>query len=66
MVDAQRDAARFGGALLWDTRAAMGGENAAIEWREAGEINPDYIHLNAKGGSRLAIMLYKAIITALK
>lgn len=66
MVDAQRDAARFGGALFWDTRAAMGGENAAIEWREAGEINPDYIHLNAKGGSRLAIMLYKAIITALK
>ena len=66
MVDAQRDAARFGGALFWDTRAAMGGENAAIEWREAGEINPDYIHLNAKGGSRLAILLYNAIVAALK
>lgn len=66
MVNAQRDAARFGGALFWDTRQAMGGENAAIEWRDAGEINPDYIHLNAKGGSRLAILLYNAIIAALK
>ena len=66
MVDAQRDAARFGCALFWDTRAAMGGDNAVIEWRDAGEINPDYIHLNAKGGSRLAILLYNAIIAALK
>lgn len=66
MVDAQRNAARFGNALFWDTRAAMGGENAAIEWRDAGEINPDYIHLNAKGGSRLAILLYNAIVAALK
>ncbi len=66
MVDAQRDAARFGGALFWDTRTAMGGEGAAIEWRNNGQINPDYIHLNAKGGSRLAELLYKAIATALK
>lgn len=66
MVNAQRDAARFGGALFWDTRSAMGGENAVIEWRNAQQINPDYIHLNAKGGSRLAMLLFNAITAALK
>ena len=54
MIDAQRDAARNAGVLFWDTREAMGGDNAVLTWRENGFINPDYIHLNAKGGKKLA------------
>ena len=54
MVTAQRTAARNAGVLFWDTREAMGGEGAVVTWREKGFINPDYIHLNAKGGAELA------------
>ena len=54
MVDAQRDAARNTGIIFWDTREAMGGENAVVAWRDKGMINADYIHLNAKGGAELA------------
>lgn len=61
MVDTQRDLARETGVLFWDTREAMGGEDAVIEWRNQNRINPDYIHLNAKGGNALGALLYQAI-----
>ena len=54
MVDAQRDAARNTGIIFWDTREAMGGENAVVAWRDKGMINADYIHLNHKGGTEFA------------
>lgn len=54
MVAAQRGAARDAGILFWDTREAMGGEGAIVKWREEKLVNGDYIHLNAKGGERLA------------
>lgn len=66
MVEAQRDVARETGVLFWDTREAMGGEDAVVRWREQGLINPDYIHLNQKGGKALADLLANAIIKALK
>lgn len=65
MVDALRDVARETGVLFWDTRAAMGGENAAINWREKKLINPDYIHLNAKGGKELSDLFVNALMQAL-
>ena len=61
MVDAQRLAARNAGVLFWDTREAMGGENAVLTWREKAMINPDYIHLNAKGGKELADIFVKSL-----
>lgn len=61
MVGAQRDLARETGVLFWDTRKAMGGEGAVLTWRQNGYINPDYIHLNAKGGKQLAQLLVDAI-----
>lgn len=61
MVNAQRDVARLAGVLFWDTREAMGGENAVVEWRESGMINADYIHLNAKGGARLSQLFFEAL-----
>jgi len=54
MVNVQRELARQTGVCFWDTRAAMGGEGAAIEWRKKKLINADYIHLNHKGGAELA------------
>ena len=61
MISAQRDAARRAHCLFWDTREAMGGEDAVVEWCNAGLINKDYIHMTHKGGARLADALYKAI-----
>lgn len=54
MTRAQRDVARRTGALFWDTRAAMGGDGAAVDWHKRGLVNADYIHLNHKGGRELA------------
>lgn len=65
MVDALRDVARETGVLFWDTRAAMGGENAAIEWHQRKLINGDYIHLNAKGGKELSDLFFNALTNSL-
>lgn len=54
MVAAQRGAARDAGVLFWDTREAMGGNGAIVDWRKQKLVNGDYIHLNAQGGKRLA------------
>lgn len=61
MVDAQRDTARKTGILFWDTREAMGGEDAIVEWRNNKLVNADYIHLNHKGGEALARRFTDAI-----
>lgn len=66
MVSAQRDASRRAQCLFWDTREAMGGEDAVVEWSSAGLINKDYIHLTHKGGARLARELFNAIQTDLQ
>lgn len=66
MVSAQRKAARKAGVMFWDTRKAMGGDDAVVEWRRKGYINPDYIHLNAKGGKALADLLFNAIMYSLE
>lgn len=61
MISAQRDAARRAHCLFWDTREAMGGEDAVVEWANAGLINKDYIHMTHKGGARLAGALFQAL-----
>lgn len=66
MIDAQRDAARRAHCLFWDTREAMGGEDAVVQWSSTGLMNKDYIHLTHKGGGRLAKELFNAIQHDLK
>lgn len=61
MIDAQRQTARNAGVLFWDTREAMGGEDAIVDWRADKLVNADYIHLNAKGGAELASRLVKSL-----
>lgn len=65
MVSAQRDAARMAHCLFWDTRQAMGGEDAIVSWSKDGFANKDYIHMTHKGGDRLATSLFNAIQNAL-
>ncbi len=65
MVDAQRDVARKTGIAFWDTREAMGGNDAIVVWRERKLVNADYIHLNHKGGEVLAQLLVDALSNAI-
>lgn len=61
MVDAQREVARRTHSLFWDTREAMGGEDAIVMWASNGWANKDYVHLTHKGGKELATRLVTAI-----
>ncbi|MBD5246365.1 MAG: hypothetical protein HDS55_06365 [Barnesiella sp.] len=54
MVDQQREMAHRLGVAFWDTREAMGGEDAVVEWVKNKDVNKDYIHLSFNGGDRLA------------
>ncbi|MDE7125805.1 MAG: hypothetical protein K2O12_04930 [Muribaculaceae bacterium] len=65
MVDTQRKVASRTGIAFWDTRAAMGGDDAIVDWREKKLVNADYIHLNHKGGEALAQLLVDALSKAI-
>ncbi len=62
IIAAQRKCAIENGIMFWDTRNAMGGENAIVDWRKRGLVNADYIHMNHKGGNELA----KEFVNSLK
>ena len=66
MTSAQRDAARRAHCLFWDTRQAMGGDDAIVEWSRNGFANKDYIHLTHKGGEKLASLMFNAMQLMLK
>lgn len=66
MVQAQRDAARRAHCLFWDTREAMGGDDAIVRWSAEGKANKDYIHLTHKGGADLAQLMFNAMQQLLK
>lgn len=65
LVKAQRDAARITGSLFYDTRAAMGGEGAAVDWHSRKLVNSDFVHLNHRGGKELADIFLKSLYTTL-
>lgn len=62
MTEAQRSVARKTGVMFWDMRAAMGGENAVVDWRRRNLVNADFVHINHAGGKELA----KEFVDALK
>lgn len=66
MVKAQRDIAARTGALFWDTRQAMGGEDAVKEWSTQKFINKDYVHLSHAGGRKLAEIFVNSLNKALE
>lgn len=65
MVKAQRSAASRTGVHFWDTRRAMGGDNAVVDWRGRKLVNADYIHLNHAGGKELARLFYNSLKASL-
>ena len=65
MVNAQRETASRTGVHFWDTRTAMGGDGAIVDWRRRKLMNADYIHLNHAGGGELASLFYQSLIHAL-
>lgn len=54
LVRVQRNVAVRTGSLFWDTREAMGGDGAAVDWHRRKLVNSDYVHLNHRGGRELA------------
>lgn len=66
MIRAQRNVARKTGSLFYDTRAAMGGEGASIDWHRRKLINSDFVHLNHKGGKELARIFVESLSFSLQ
>lgn len=67
MVNAQRQLAKRMQCVFWDTREAMGGEDAAVKWTNhtPAYVNKDYIHLSYKGGEVLASEFVKSLTHAI-
>ncbi len=66
MVRAQREVARRTGSLFYDTREAMGGEGASIDWHKRKLLNSDFVHLNHKGGKELADIFIESLSNSLQ
>lgn len=61
MVDAQRRLAQKCRCAFWDTREAMGGQDASVRWAEQKWVNKDYLHLSYLGGRKLADEFVKSL-----
>lgn len=66
LIRVQRNVAQRTGSLFWDTREAMGGNGAAVAWHSDKLLNSDYIHLNHKGGKKLAEIFLQSLDISLK
>ncbi len=66
LIKAQRDAAAATGSLFYDTREAMGGNGAALDWHNRKLVNSDYVHLNHKGGKVLGEIFVKSLNSSIK
>jgi len=64
ITEAQRNAASRAGVLFWDSREAMGGEDAIVEWKNSDPplAAEDYTHLSYEGGNLLAEKLLESIL----
>ena len=65
LIVSQREAARRAQCLFWDTREAMGGNNAIVSWCKNNDVNKDYIHLSTKGGERLAKIFVESLLNSI-
>ena len=66
LVRAQRAMAARAGIMFYDTRAAMGGEGAAVDWNKRHLVNSDYVHLNHRGGKVMADIFLESLNQSLK
>ena len=63
LVLAQSDMAKNGKVAFWNLYKALTNEGGVARLTELGEAQKDYVHVNRKGGKRIAGLFYKAIIT---
>ncbi len=59
----QREVAQNQGVCFWDTCAAMASQGGMKGFVEQGLAAKDHTHINAKGGAKIAQMLFQAIDT---
>lgn len=62
LVLAQSEMAKKGKVAFWNLYKALSNEGGVARLTELGEAQKDYIHVNRKGGKRIAGLVYKAII----
>lgn len=62
LVLAQSDMAKNGKVAFWNLYKALTNEGGVARLTELGEAQKDYVHVNRKGGKRIAGLFYKAII----
>jgi hypothetical protein len=64
LVEAQKRVAQKTGSAFWNLFEAMGGKNSMVNWVEGDTVlaNKDYTHLNHRGASRVAKLLYSHLM----
>jgi lysophospholipase L1-like esterase len=64
LVEAQKRVAKKTGSAFWNLFEAMGGKNSMVNWVEGDTVlaNKDYTHLNHRGASKVAKLLYKHLM----
>lgn len=62
LVLAQSEMAKNGKVAFWNMYKALTNEGGVARLTELGEAQKDYVHVNRKGGKRIAGLFYKAII----
>lgn len=62
LVIAQSEMAKKGKVAFWNLYKALSNEGGVARLAELNEAQKDYIHVNRKGGKRIAGLVYKAIL----
>ena len=64
LVETQRRIADSTHVCFWNLYEAMGGYNSMVRWADADTAlaNKDYTHLNYRGASKVADMLFKELM----
>lgn len=63
LMKAQQRAAEKEGVAFFDLYHAMGGTGAMTEWVKEGYAVKDYIHINRRGGKKIAELLYETLMS---
>ncbi len=62
LLKAQRRAAEKEGVAFFDLYHGMGGTGAMTEWVRDGYAFKDYLHINRRGGRKIATLLYETLM----
>ncbi len=63
LVQAQQRAAEKEGVAFFDLYHAMGGPGAMVDWVREGYAVKDYMHVNRRGGKKIAMLFYDLLMS---